>query len=134
MTTPAYSVLVVEDDPDLRPLLAESLETAGFAAAQAVDSADAVSRLDGYAYDALVVDLSLPDGDGMHVLQRALSRYPSITAVVITGCGGVEEAVNAIRIGAIDFLIKPFQLSQVTRSLNKGIEQRRLRPENAELR
>jgi len=132
--TRVHSVLVVEDDPELRPLLAESLDGAGFAAAQAVDAADAISRLDGYAYDALVVDLSLPDGDGMQVLQQALARYPSITAVVITGCGGVEEAVNAIRIGAIDFLIKPFQLSQVTRSLTKGIEQRRLRQENAELR
>jgi DNA-binding NtrC family response regulator len=135
MTTHApYSVLVVEDDADLRPMLADSLEAAGFAAAQSPDAADAVSRLDGYAYDALVVDLSLPDGDGMQVLQHAVTRYPSITAIVITGCGGVEEAVNAIRVGAIDFLIKPFQLSQVTRSLTQGIEQRRLRQENAELR
>ena len=133
-TRAAYSVLVVEDDADLRPMIADSLESAGFAAAQSGDSADAISRLDGFAYDALVVDLSLPDGDGMQVLQHAIKRYPSLTAVVITGCGGVEEAVNAIRVGAIDFLIKPFQLSQVTRSLTQGIEQRRLRQENAELR
>lgn len=135
MTTPLHcSVLVVEDDADLRPMIAESLEAAGFAAAQAGDASDAVSRLDGFAYDALVVDLSLPDGDGMQVLRHALERYPSISAIVITGCGGVEEAVNAIRLGAVDFLIKPFQLSQIARSLKQGIEQRRLRQENAELR
>src|SRR6188768_3771588 len=128
MTTPTpHSVLVVEDDADLRPMLAGSLEAAGFAAAQSPDSADAISRLDGFAYDALVVDLSLPDGDGMQVLQHALARYPTLTAVVITGGGGVEDAVNAIRLGAVDFLIKPFQLTQVARSLTAGIEQRRLR-------
>jgi DNA-binding NtrC family response regulator len=136
MTTasPHGSVLVVDDDADLRAILAESLEQSGFSAAQAVDSADARSRLDGFAYDALVVDLSLPDGDGMQVLEYALDRYPSIRAIVITGFGGVEEAVQAIRLGAVDFLIKPFQLSQVARTLGSALEQQQLKRQNAELR
>src|SRR5262245_48394227 len=98
MTTgsPLPTALVVEDDADLRPLIVESLEVAGLAAAEAADAADAQSRLDGFAYDALVVDLSLPDGDGMNVLRYALERYPAIRAIVITGYGGVEEAVSAI--------------------------------------
>jgi DNA-binding NtrC family response regulator len=128
------SVLVVEDDIDLRQTIVESLETAGFAAAQAVDAADASERLKAYAYDALVVDLRLPDADGMVVLDEALSRYPDIRAVVMTGFGGVAEAVTAIRRGAVDFLIKPFQLSQLSRVLQASIDQRRLREENAELR
>jgi DNA-binding NtrC family response regulator len=134
MTGPSTSVLIVEDDLDLCPMLAESLEGAGFAAAQSCEASDAISRLDGFAYDALVVDLSLPDGDGMQVLQHALTRYPTLTAVVITGGGGVEDAVNAIRLGAVDFLIKPFQLTQVARSLTAGLEGRRLRQQNAQLR
>src|SRR4051812_18804881 len=134
MTHTPPSVLIVEDDAELCPMVAESLEAAGFVAAQSADATDALSRLDGYAYDALVVDLSLPDGDGMQVLQHAVARYPAITVVMITGGGGVEEAVNAIRLGAVDFLIKPFQLSQVARSLTAGLEQRRLRQQNAELR
>jgi DNA-binding NtrC family response regulator len=136
MSTPpaVRTVLVVEDDPDLRPLLVESLELAGFAAAASADAADAQSRLEGFAYDALVVDVSLPDGDGMQVLRYSLERYPAIRAIVITGVGGVEEAVQAIRLGAVDFLIKPFQLAQIGRSLNQSIEQRRLQQQNAELR
>ena len=136
MTTPPSvpTVLVVEDDPALRPLIVESLEAAGFAAAESADAADAQSRLEGFAYDALVVDLSLPDGDGMHVLRYALERYPAIRAVVITGFGGVEEAVNAIRLGAVDFLIKPFQLSQIARGLLQAIEQQHLQKQNAELK
>ena len=77
------TVLVVEDDPELRPLIVESLEAAGFAAAEASDSADARARLEGFAYDCLVVDLGLPDGDGMQVLSDAIGRYPAIRAVVV---------------------------------------------------
>jgi DNA-binding NtrC family response regulator len=128
------SVLVVEDDVDLRQTIVESLENAGFVAAQAVDAADALERLKAYAYDSLVVDLRLPDADGMVVLDAALSRYPDIRAVIMTGFGGVAEAVTAIRRGAVDFLIKPFQLAQLSRVLQASIDQRRLREENAELR
>ena len=78
------SVLIVEDELDLRQTIAESLESEGFAAAQAVDAADALERLKGFAYDALVVDLRLPDADGMRVLEEAIARYPGISAVVTT--------------------------------------------------
>ena len=70
----------------------------------------------------------------MEVLDAALTRYPDVLAVMITGFGGVTEAVAAMKRGAIDFLIKPFQLAQLSRVLNGGLEQRRLRQENAELR
>ena len=111
------SILVVEDDLDLRQTIVASLESNGFAAAQAADAADAIERLRSFAYDGLVVDLRLPDADGMTVLDEALDRYPEIRAVVMTGFGGVAEAVAAIKRGAVDFLIKPFQLSQIARGL-----------------
>src|SRR5438552_1594535 len=95
------TILVVEDEDDLRQLIAECLETEGFAVAQALNGADAIERLHGFAYDGVVVDLHLPDMDGMSVLEDALGRYPEIRAVVITGFGGVTEAVKAIKKGAI---------------------------------
>jgi len=128
------SILVVEDDLDLRQTIVASLEANGFAAAQAADAADAIERLRSFAYDGLVVDLRLPDADGMTVLDEALDRYPEIRAVVMTGFGGVAEAVAAIKRGAVDFLIKPFQLSQLSRVLHAGLEQQRLREENAQLK
>ena len=131
--TTSPSVLVVEDDADLRQTIKESLEAAGFAAAQAVDAADAIERLKAYAYDAMVVDLMLPDASGMEVLEEAVARYPQLPVVVITGFGGVEEAVKAMKRGAIDFLIKPFQLVGLARVLQAAVDQRRLREENAEL-
>jgi two-component system response regulator AtoC len=135
MTQPTPpTVLVVEDDEDLRLTIVASLEANGFAAAQAMDARDAIDRLHGFAYDGLVVDLKLPDADGMTVLDEALERYPSIRAVVMTGFGGVGEAVRAIRRGAVDFLIKPFQLTQLARVLTTSLEQLRLKTENAELK
>ncbi len=65
---------------------------------------------------------------------RPSSRYPDILAVMVTGFGGVTEAVSAIKRGATDFLIKPFQIAQLSRVLGTGMEQRRLRQENADLR
>jgi DNA-binding NtrC family response regulator len=129
-----YKVLVVEDEPDLLQLITESLEADGFAVAKSTDAADAIERLRSFAYDGLVTDLRLPDADGMTVLDEALTRYPGMTAVVITGFGGVEEAVQALKRGAVDFLIKPFQLVQLVHVLKTAISERHLRQENAELR
>jgi DNA-binding NtrC family response regulator len=128
------TVLVVEDDLDLRQMMCDSLEGAGFMPAQSPDAADALERLKAFAYDAIVVDLHLPDANGMEVLEEALGRYPQIRAVTITGFGGVPEAVTAMKLGAIEFLIKPFQLSQLANILRAAIDQQRLKEENAELR
>jgi two-component system, NtrC family, response regulator AtoC len=133
MSAAVASVLLVEDEPSLRQVIAEGLESEGFAVAQALDGADALDRLRGFAYDALVVDLGLPDANGMDILDQALLLYPDIRAVVVTGFGGVDEAVQAIKKGAIDFLVKPFQLVQLARVLKASVDQRRLRRENAEL-
>jgi DNA-binding NtrC family response regulator len=127
-------VLIVEDEAELRALVADSLAREGFAVAEAPTGADAMERLAAFAYDAVVLDVKLPDADGMDVLDSALARYPEIVAVVMTGFGGVEDAVRAIRKGALDFLIKPFQLSQLTRVLTAALNEPRLRQENAELR
>lgn len=128
------TVLVVDDEADLRTLVAEALTNDGFVVAQAADAAEAFERLKSFAYDALVIDLRLPDADGMEVLDAALTRYPEVLAVMMTGFGGVAEAVAAMKRGAVDFLIKPFQLAQLSRVLSSGLDQRRLKLENAELR
>ena len=88
------SVLVVEDESDLRQLVGDSLQAAGFEPVLVATAAEAMSRLDAFAFDALVVDLRLPDADGMDVLTAATERYPGILGVVVTGFGGVDEAVT----------------------------------------
>ena len=131
---PRRTILVVDDEVAALQLMAESLEADGFAVATAPTGTEALERLRAFAYDGLVVDLRLPDADGMSVLDEALTRYPEIRAVVITGFGGVTDAVQAIKLGAVDFMVKPFVLAQLGRVLDAAFEQQRLRRENAELR
>jgi DNA-binding NtrC family response regulator len=128
------TVLVIEDESDSRQMIVDSLEAAGFAAAQSHNAADALARLDGFAYDALVVDVQLPDGDGLDLLDEALSRYPDMRCVVTTGFGSIDHAVRALKRGAVDFLIKPFQLIQLVQVLRTSLSERRLQTENAELK
>jgi len=131
---PRLTVLVVEEENDSRQLIVESLEAAGFAAAQSPNAADALARLDGFAYDGLVVDVRLPDADGLDVLDEALSRYPDMRCLVTAGFGNIEHAVRALKRGAVDFLIKPFHLAQLVQVMKTSLSERRLQRENADLR
>lgn len=119
------SVLIADNDNDSRRSIASALESAGFAAAQCSTMADALSRLEGFAYDGLVVDVRLADGDGLDVLDAALTRYPDMRCIVTAGFGSIHHAVKALKRGAVDFLIKPLQASQVVTGLRTPAAERR---------
>jgi DNA-binding NtrC family response regulator len=87
--------------------------------------ADALSRLEGFAYDGLIVDVRLADGDGLDVLDAALTRYPDMRCIVTAGFGSIHHAVKALKRGAVDFLIKPLQASQVMAGLRTAAAERR---------
>ena len=78
-------------------------------------------------------DLRLPGVDGREVIETALTRYPGIVAIVVTGYGTVKDAVDMIKLGAADFIAKPFQFDELMHVLNSALEQRRLKSENAYL-
>ncbi|HSK09067.1 MAG TPA: sigma-54 dependent transcriptional regulator [Vicinamibacterales bacterium] len=123
-------VLIVEDEAALRQGLAESLRDGGFEVSEAGDAADGVEALQKFAYDGLVVDLRLPDGSGMKVLEFALERYPLIAAVVITGFGEIADAVTAMKRGAIEFLQKPFRCAELLKVFQGEFDRRRRRLQN----
>ena len=127
-------LLFVDDEPALRALMAERLVERGFEVVQAESGEKAVQFLDQFAFDIVITDLRLPGMDGMRVIQMALARYPGIVGIVITGYGTVKDAVDAIKKGASDFIAKPFQFDELMHVLQKALEQRRLKSENAYLR
>jgi DNA-binding NtrC family response regulator len=127
-------LLFVDDEPALRSLMAERLIERGFEVVQADSGEKAVQLLDQFAVDVLSTDLRLPGIDGMRVIQTAVARYPGIVGIVITGYGTVKDAVDAIKKGASDFIAKPFQFDELLHVLQKALEQRRLKSENAYLR
>jgi DNA-binding NtrC family response regulator len=100
---------------------------------QAADGEAALKALDGFAFDVIVSDLRLPGVDGRKVIEAALARYPSIVAIVVTGYGTVKDAVDMIKLGAADFISKPFQFDELMHVLSKALEQKRLKSENAYL-
>jgi DNA-binding NtrC family response regulator len=126
-------LLLVDDENALRQVVAERLAEEGFDVTQAADGEAALKALDGFAFDVIVSDLRLPGVDGRQVIDAALSRYPGIVAIVVTGYGTVKDAVDVIKRGAADFIAKPFQFDELMHVLNNALEQKRLKSENAYL-
>src|SRR5436190_23545150 len=127
-------LLFVDDEPALRGLMAERLTERGFEVVEAENVEKALELLEQFAFDIVITDLRMPGIDGARVIQAAVERYPGIVAVVITGYGTVRDAVEAIKMGASDFIAKPFQFDELLHVLHKALEQRRLASENAYLR
>ncbi|MBM3809385.1 MAG: sigma-54-dependent Fis family transcriptional regulator [Acidimicrobiia bacterium] len=126
-------LLLIDDEEALRSVVAERLTGEGYQVTQAADGEAALAALDGFAFDVIVSDLRLPGVDGAQVIDAAIKRYPSIVAIVVTGYGTVKDAVDMIKLGAADFIAKPFQFDELMHVLNKALEQRRLKSENAYL-
>jgi DNA-binding NtrC family response regulator len=134
MTESLKHLLIVDDEEALREAVAERLAESGFSVQQAASGEQALDRLADFAFDILLTDLRLPGIGGREVLEAALERYPDLIAIVITGYGTVQDAVNAIKQGAADFITKPFQFDELLHVIESALEQRRLRSENAYLR
>jgi len=111
-------VLVVDAQGEARRELVRELEGAGLIVAQSATMADAMSRLEGFAYDGVVLDVRLPDGDGLDVLDVARSRYPRIRCVVTAEFGSIHHAVRALKNGAADYVIKPARPAQIVAALS----------------
>ena len=133
MTDSKRHLLLVDDEEALRSVVAERLTDAGFEVVEAKSGEAALKALNGFAFDVIVSDLRLPGVDGRQVIDAALTRYPGIVAIVVTGYGTVKDAVDAIKRGAADFIAKPFQFDELMHVLTSALEQRRLKSENAYL-
>jgi two-component system response regulator FlrC len=115
------TVLVVEDDPSLREALGDTLEMAGYSVKTAVDGESALSVLARETVGMVVSDVQMRPMDGHSLLQQVRARFPSVPVLLMTAYGTIEKAVRAIRDGAVDYLVKPFEgevlLNKVARYL-----------------
>ena len=134
MSESSLHLLLVDDEAAFREVMAERLAEHDFRVEQAGSGEEALERLGDFAFDILITDLRLPGIDGRRVLDEALTRYPEIIAIVITGFGTVREAVEVTRQGAEGFITKPFQFEELLHELDAAIRKRRLEAENAYLR
>jgi two-component system nitrogen regulation response regulator NtrX len=127
-------VLVVDDEPDIRRTLEAILSEEGYAVTLAGTAAEALELVRDAAFDAVLLDIWLPDRDGLDVLKdiRAMEDGMSPEVIIISGHGTIETAVKATKLGAYDFLEKPLSLERTLIIVKNAIQSRRLRVENRE--
>lgn len=133
MALPA-SVLVVDDEAGLRSVLAGALRAAGWRVDAVVSGEDCLERTARRSYDVILLDVRLPGLDGLAVLEALREQGVESHVIVMSGHGNVESAVRAIKMGAFDFIEKPFPLDKAVLVTRNALRQRRLEQENRELR
>ena len=126
--------MVVDDEPELRATLCETLNDIGYATVGCASGAEALQVLQTQDFDLLLTDLMMPGMDGIELLRSGLALDPHLVGIVMTGHGTVQTAVEAMKLGAFDYVLKPFKLQAVMPVITRGMELRRLRMENVQLR
>jgi len=126
------AILVVDDEQAVRDVLSEGLQDSGYRCASASNGSDALELLKTDQYSLVLSDIDMPKMDGVKLLQAVKQLSADIEVVMITGVVDVEVAVRAIRMGASDYLTKPFNLDQVRITVERALEKRRLIQENRE--
>src|SRR5579862_2983864 len=132
----AHDILIVDDEADIRMLIAGVLKDEGYATREAADSTQALQALHARQPTLVILDIWLQDSelDGIAILRQMRTEMPSVPVVMISGHGTIETAVEAIKIGAYDFIEKPFKSDRLLLIVQRAIETALLRRENEELR
>ncbi len=126
-------ILVVDDEPHIRLSCGDALGRAGHDVVMAEDGATATAAIDAGAFDAAVLDIVLPDTSGLQLLEAIRSRNPDAVVVLVTGFASLDTAMEAVRLGAYEYLRKPFAARDLVRIIDRGLERHQLRSHNTKL-
>jgi putative nucleotidyltransferase with HDIG domain len=127
----AERILVVDDEEPIREIVSSMLRTAGFTCTQAASGREATAILEsGDEFELMLTDIMMPDVDGIALLERAKERYPDMPVVLVTALHDISVALAAIRNGAYDYLLKPFEREQLLATSRRALENRRLKLQN----
>jgi len=132
----AHDILIVDDEADIRMLIGGVLRDEGYATREAADSEAALAAVQTRQPTLVILDIWLQNSqlDGIEILRQMRAEMPTVPVVMISGHGTIETAVEAIKIGAYDFIEKPFKSDRLLLVIARAIEAAQLRRENAELR
>jgi two-component system, NtrC family, response regulator PilR len=127
-------ILVVDDEPSMRQMLAIVLKREGYEVALAENGRSAVAALERGPFDLLISDIKMPDMSGVDVLRAAKQADPDILGIMITAFASTETAIEAMRLGACDYLSKPFDIDLLKMKVREKVENRHLKQENVLLK
>ena len=132
--TDTQTVLVIDDDESLRRVMEFHLQEEGYGVVTAVDGRAGLERFQAGPVDLVVTDIRMPEMDGMELLARVKAMQPDVPVVILTAHGTIDSAVEAMKLGATDYLTKPFSREQFKAAVRKALEVGALRTENRRLR
>ena len=118
MSTP---ILVVDDEINIRKVLKALLEQEGYHVSEAKDGIEALSLLKKESFQTIITDLRMSHLDGMGLLETSLKQYPDIPIIIITAHGTVDSAVSALKMGAFDYISKPFDKTEMIQVIKKAL-------------
>lgn len=127
-------ILVVDDDKDMRDTLSDIITAEGYEVTVAGDGRKALRKTMAHSPDVVLLDVRLPDMDGMKVLEEIRKIGNDIVVIMLTAYGGMKEAVSAMKLGAFDYVIKPFDNEELVLNIKKAIQTRSLTREVEDLR
>ena len=115
-------VLLVDDEKDFRDVLAQRMSNQGLDVDTAESGPRAIEMIDSKLYDAVIVDLAMPEMDGLETLKRLLKKQPNLQIIVLTGQASVAKGVEAMKMGAVDFLEKPAKIESLVKKIEQAEE------------
>ena len=127
-------ILVVDDEQVIREILADFLSMEGFWVRTAEDGSAALVELSRNQYDLVLSDLKMPNMGGLELLRAISEHTPNVVTIIMTGFGTVETAIDAMKKGAYDYILKPFKVEEVVHTIRRGLEKQRLTAENLRLK
>lgn len=130
----ALHVLVIDDEPALRQILAATARQGGYAVSEAAGVSEAAAKLARGDVDVALCDIKMPDGSGLDLLRRTRAQGADTAFIMVTAFGSMETAVEALRSGATDYIVKPVNAEEVLHRLAQIRALRGLREENQVLR
>ena len=131
---PQFRILVVDDEESVRFFLRRGLAKAGYHVDEASSGREAIDRLGEVSYDVVLTDLVMPEVGGLKVLSAVQEMDGEAIVILMTAHGSVDNAIDALRLGAFDYLAKPFELKELLVTVERGLERRAVERENKKLR
>jgi len=127
-------ILLIDDSPDILTHLSEYLKNEGYEVEASTDGEKAISMIERKCYDIILTDLMMPNIDGMEVLKYVTQHSRESICMILTGYGTIKNAVEAVKLGAFDYLTKPIKMDEILITLKRALEFRDLKRENQNLR
>ncbi|MEE9252249.1 MAG: sigma-54 dependent transcriptional regulator [Thermodesulfobacteriota bacterium] len=127
-------ILVVDDEPGLRDFLEIMLNKQGYGVETAVDGVDAIEKVQNSNFDLVVTDMQMPRMNGIEFLREIKQREPDLTVIIITAYASHQSAIEAMKLGAYDYITKPFKIDEIKLVIQKALDKKLLEYENQRLK